>query len=287
MNKARWQFLAENLQLERLTNVVDIGANPLGDPPYRDYLDAKLCRVFGFEPQAEAFTKLQNTKSPLETYFQHAVGSGQDHKLNVYRESGLSSFFELDMETVKFLGRSIRAAKLQQQVSISTRRLDDIENLSIDLLKIDVQGSEPTIFDNGQEKLRNAVAVITELRFFPLYYGEQLQDAQITRLADLGLMFHKMLFTKSKMVDNSQSSRLRARALRTQAIDGDAVFVKDLRKPERFSNEQLGHLALISDAVFASYDLSLRCLDLLVERGVVNKILPNEYVGYLPSNVVR
>jgi hypothetical protein len=39
----------------RLTEVVDIGANPIdGDPPYRTMLHQGLCRVTGFEPQPEA-----------------------------------------------------------------------------------------------------------------------------------------------------------------------------------------------------------------------------------------
>ncbi len=36
------------LNAERLTEVVDIGANPIdGDPPYKPMLQAGLCRVTG------------------------------------------------------------------------------------------------------------------------------------------------------------------------------------------------------------------------------------------------
>jgi hypothetical protein len=43
------------LRPERLTAVVDIGANPIdGDPPYQSMLEKRLCRVVGFEPQSEA-----------------------------------------------------------------------------------------------------------------------------------------------------------------------------------------------------------------------------------------
>lgn len=282
----RWNFLADGLRLERATNVVDIGANPLDDPPYKPMLDAKLCVVHGFEPQPEAYQKLLEVKSPLETYYQCAVGDGSDQKLNIYKQSGLSSVFDLDMESIEFLGRSGRAARLLEQVPFKTQRLDDIEGLpEIDLLKIDVQGSETAIFDNGQTKLMDAVAVITELRFYPLYYKEHLLDEQIKRLAKFGLMFHKLLFVKSKMIANSQSARLRARALRTQAIDGDAVFIKDLRFPDQVSNLQLGQLAMLGDAVIESYDLTVRCIDLLAERGLVSPTLAGEYVDMLPPEV--
>ena len=208
--------------------------------------------------------------------------------LNIYQEGGLTSVHELDRESIGFLGRSKRAARLRKQVPIVTRRLDDIEGITnIDLLKIDVQGAEAMIFDAGKDKLKDAVAVVTELRFYPLYRDEMLQDAQISRLAKFGLMFHKMLFVKSKMIANSQADRLRQRVLRTQAIDGDAVFIKDLRNPDAVSDQQLGHLALLADAVFGSYDLSLRCIDMLAGRGKVATILAAQYVEYLPTEVTR
>lgn len=287
-DELRWQYLADHLGLERQTDVVDIGANPLDDPPYKKLLDARLCRVHGFEPQPEAFAELQKVKTPLETYYECAVGDGKEHTLNIYNQSGLSSVFDLDMESIEFLGRSKRAGKLREQVPLTTMRLDDIKGIkNIDLLKIDVQGAEAMIFDSGKSKLKTAVAVVTELRFYPLYYKELLLDAQISRLAKFGLMFHKFLFVKSKMISNSQSDRLRPRMLHTQAIDGDAVFIKDLRKPDEVSNTQLRHLALLADAVFGSFDLTLHCIDLLAARRKVSGSLAANYVDYLPAEVKR
>ncbi len=287
-DELRWQYLAEHLGLERQTDVVDIGANPLDDPPYKKLLNARLCRVHGFEPQPEAFAELQETKSPLETYYECAVGDGKEHTLNIYNQSGLSSVFDLDLESIEFLGRSKRAGKLRERVPFTTMRLDDIEGIkNIDLLKIDVQGAEAMILDNGRKKLKTAVAVVTELRFFPLYYKELLLDAQITRLAKSDLMFHKFLFVKSKMINNSQSERLRPRMLRTQAIDGDAVFIKDIRKPDNVSSVQLRHLALLADAVFDSFDLTLHCIDLLAARRQVSNKLAADYVDLLPAEFKR
>ncbi len=45
-------LLAELIKPERLTAVVDVGANPIdGVPPYRPLLAKGLCTVVGFEPQ--------------------------------------------------------------------------------------------------------------------------------------------------------------------------------------------------------------------------------------------
>lgn len=59
--------LHDLLQPQRLTEVVDIGANPIdGDPPCKPMLDAGLCRVTGFEPQAEPLAELRRRQGPNE-----------------------------------------------------------------------------------------------------------------------------------------------------------------------------------------------------------------------------
>lgn len=47
----RAAYLAEALAPERLTRVVDIGANPLSEPPYAPLLRVGLCEVWGFETE--------------------------------------------------------------------------------------------------------------------------------------------------------------------------------------------------------------------------------------------
>jgi hypothetical protein len=63
---------------ERLTAVVDIGANPIdGDPPYKTLLQIRGCRLTGFEPQAEALATLNTRKSDLETYLPNVIADGK------------------------------------------------------------------------------------------------------------------------------------------------------------------------------------------------------------------
>ena len=51
---AKSDFLRDLLRPEKLTTIVDIGANPIdGDPPYKQMLERELCQVIGFEPQKE------------------------------------------------------------------------------------------------------------------------------------------------------------------------------------------------------------------------------------------
>lgn len=96
--------LSELLETARLTEVVDIGANPIdGDPPYKPMLAAGLCKVTGFEPQEEALAKLMRTKGPNESYLPYAVGDGGIHTLNICKAEGMTSLLEPDPATLDLL----------------------------------------------------------------------------------------------------------------------------------------------------------------------------------------
>src|SRR5690242_20237910 len=81
--------LAALLRPTRLTEVVDIGANPIdGDPPYKGMMLQQLCRVTGFDPHPVAIAELTKRKGPQETYLPYAVGDGDAHALNICRGIG-------------------------------------------------------------------------------------------------------------------------------------------------------------------------------------------------------
>lgn len=282
--KARLAELAKVLGVSGQINIVDIGANPLNEPPYAKLLAADLCHVIGFEPQQDAFDKLQKSKTDQETYFPFPVGDGKSVDFNFYRKSGLSSTYKIDHKSREFLGRSERGSSLIQTTKMDTKRLDDIDDLpEIDLLKIDVQGSEVGIFRNGVKKLASAVAVITEVRLHRLYEDEPLMDVQFSELHKQGFIFHKFEFIKSVMIGNSQSARLKQRMLQNQALDADAIFIRDISDPAQVSSKQLRHLAVLAEGVLESFDLVIKCLDVLAEREEVDPELPKRYADGLPK----
>ena len=84
--------MSEPLAPRRLTEIVDIGANPIdGDPPYKAMLKAGLCRVTGFEPQERALAELQAKRGPNERYLPYVIADGNTHVLQICRHSGLTS----------------------------------------------------------------------------------------------------------------------------------------------------------------------------------------------------
>ena len=81
------------------------------------------------------------------------------------------------------------------------------------------------------------------------------------------LMMHKFLHLKGLSLRGGLNTGLHKRRHRNQLIDGDAAFIRDLTDPEDVPDETLKHLAILADAVLESFDLAVRCLDLLIARG--------------------
>lgn len=280
--KSRADFLVGALRPAEELRVVDVGANPLSDPPYKPLLDRGLCHVWGFEPQLDAFDELQKIKGTNETYFPHAVGDGKPHTLFVSRNSGFTSIYPLHEKGFTTFGFWGARARDVTEHSIETVRLDDLRELpQIDCLKIDVQGAEKMIIDNAARKLSQAVVVIPEVRFNQLYEGEPMFAGLDLTLRGQGFMMHKFLSSTSLRVGSTVKSQLRGVVSKSHLIDADAVYIRDLRDHDSVSDEQLKKLAIFADDVFDSPDLTCHCLDRLVARSAISASTLRDYVAML------
>ena len=267
------------LEPSRLTRIVDIGANPINASPYDGLLAMDGCEVVGFEPQEDELAELQKSKGANETYLPYAVGTGEIGRLNITKQSGFTSLLEPNPETVNFLGHFARGTKVVEQVDIPTVRLDDIKELpEFDLLKIDIQGGERDVFRSGVNKLRGALAVITEIAAIPLYKDQPLIDGQMASLGSLGYHLHKFMFLEQVRINTPVSMTLPSRRFKSQLVDGDAIFIRNLLAINEMETEQLKHLAILADAVFSSFDLAAACLSILIDRKVVNKKSVENYI---------
>jgi FkbM family methyltransferase len=256
------------LQPVRRTRVVDIGANPIdGDPPYKPMLQAGLCTVTGFEPQREALAELQRRKGPLETYLPHAVGDGGTHTLNVCRASGMTSLFAPDAATLELFAALKSLGEVLRREPMATRRLDDIAEIDgLDFLKIDIQGGELAVFQNGRAKLAQAVAIQTEVSFVTLYAGQPALGEVDVELRAQGFIPHCFAAVKQWPIAPLVIGGDERRPL-NQLLEADLVYVRDFSRPDRLDDEQLRQLALVAHHCYGSYDLAVRCLYLLERRG--------------------
>lgn len=264
------ELLVELLQPERLTAVVDIGANPITDvPPYQPMLGKRICTLVGFEPQLEGLASLNERKGDLETYLPYAVGDGTPATLKVCHAPGMSSLLTPNPPVLDCLNLYSIFGMVTGEVPIETYRLDDISEIAaVDFLKIDAQGSELSVFRNGRSRLANAVVVHTEVCFMQLYKDQPLFAEIDQELRALGLIPHLFTEMKKAMILPLHFENDLYRTM-NHTLFTDVVYVRDFTQPDKMSAEQLKHLALIAHYCYQSYDLTTKCIRDLELRSVI------------------
>jgi FkbM family methyltransferase len=272
------------LQPRRLTEVVDIGANPIdGDPPYQAMLQNGLCRVTGFDPHPEALARLIAAKGDFETYLPYAVGDGGDHTLQICRGFGFASLLQPDAKTLMHFPDFAELGRVLEQRPVTTRRLDDITEIgALDLLKIDIQGSELSVFQNGRARLAKAVAIHTEVSFVPLYEKQPVFGEIDLELRSLGFIPHMFATINKRMIAPMQGPD--PAAALNQIIEADVVYVRNFVAAEAMDDEQLKHLALLAHHCYASFDLAMNCIHHLTTRRAVPPDAKNRYVALLQTH---
>lgn len=271
--------LIDLLRPVRLTQVVDVGANPIdGDPPYKALLASGGCSVVGFEPQPEALQHLLRAKGPYEHYLPTALGDGLVHTLNICRAPGMTSLFSPDPSTLALFEVMKSAGDVVEQVSVATTRLDDVRDIQhLDFLKMDVQGAELMILQNGRKKLESAVVAQLEVSFVTLYRNQPAFGDVDLEMRAQGFIPHCFAALKKWPIAPCVVGGDPCRPL-NQLLEADLVYVKDFSRPENFSDEQLKHLAIISHACYGSWDLAIRSISILESRGVIPVGSKDKYV---------
>ena len=273
--------LIDLLEPNRLTSVVDIGANPFeGDPPYKAMLQRRMCRLIGFEPQPDALAQLESSKGDLENYLPYAVGDGGSSTLRICQASGMTSLFEPDENILLHFPKFSEWGRVVKQIPVVTHRLDDIAEIdAIDYLKIDVQGSELSIFQNGRTRLGKTLVIQTEVLFLALYKGQPLFGDIDLELRKLGFVPHMFVDISKRMITPMMGPNPFVAI--NQMLFADVVYVRDFTKADNMDSEQLKHLAIISHHCYGSYDLAMNCIYHLVRRNAVMADAQNRYLDLL------
>lgn len=280
IKKSTSLLLSEILDIKRVCSVVDIGANPIdGQPPYKTLLDEQLCTVTGFEPQKEALQKLNQSKSALETYLPYAIGDGQRHELKICQASGMTSIFEPDLTTLKTFGLFETFGKVIAREQVQTHRLDDIQEVRLlDYLKIDIQGGELSVFKHAQNKLANCAVIHTEISFIPLYQGQPTFSEVDQFLRHLGFIPHCFDAIRkwiiSPMIVNNEPRRPL-----NQLLEADVVYCRNFLEPSSVGDDQLKYLGLVAHVCYASFDLTLKCINILESRGSIPEGASQRYLS--------
>ncbi|CAN5291877.1 hypothetical protein BH11PSE4_BH11PSE4_17600 [soil metagenome] len=276
--------LVDLLKPHRVTHVVDIGANPIdGDAPYKAMLSRRACRVTGFDPHPQALVQLNARKGDLETYLPYAIGDGREHTLKICRGIGFASLLQPDDKVLSHFPRFSELGRVIGETAFITHRLDDVAEIgSVDLLKIDIQGSELSVFQNGRAKLASAIAVQTELSFIPLYTNQPVFGEVDLELRSLGFVPHMFAAINKKMIAPMLGPD--PAAAFNQLVEADVVYVRNFIEADAMDIEQLKHLALVAHHCYGSFDLAANCMHHLVRRKAIPTDTGNRYVQLLQAN---
>lgn len=266
----RIQNFAALLRQDSPTVVVDVGANPFaGAPPYGTLRRSGMAQVIGFEPLPVALAALQAKARVNDTFLPYAVGAGGPAKLYITRNSGLVSTLPPRPDIGALLGPWWdRATQVVETLDIETQRLDDIAEITrIDFLKIDIQGGELAVFQNGREKLRTCSVIQTEVCMHPYYECQPSFGDVQAELGAQGFIAHKFAETSAHPIYHGVALPKDMALRGSQTTVVDVIFLKDPTYMDRLTTAQIQHMALLAFAVLRSFDLVLRCLGELQRRG--------------------
>ncbi len=251
--------------------ICDIGASQIDTTIFIDDLMNNTNSIlYGFEPNADEFNKLNQTDRTK--YFNVAVGTGKNENLNICAAPGMSSILKPDLQYLSLFDGFEKWAKIDKSINIKTQKLDEINfEKKVDFFKIDVQGYEYEIIKHGEKKLKDSLIIQIETSPIPLYENEKSSSFISSKLEDLDFNLHmfNQINTrcfKPTTVENNINKGI------NHLFQLDCVFIKKLNLINDLSVEELKKLALILFYSFKSYDL----VDLLVQK--ISKIESSNYI---------
>lgn len=242
-------------------NILDIGAMDVGGDPWDPLVASGAASVIGFEPIEAECEKLMAQGKPGRKFLPYAVGDGQTEPFHLCNHAFTSSLLKPNHEVMGHFSQLKELAQVEKVIDMPTQRLDDIAELSpIDFVKLDTQGSEVTILENGQETLKNSVMVQSEASFVPLYHDQPLFAEVDQCMRRQGFLFNQFTGKGSRSF-RPPAGKTEPLDFRTQWLWTDALFVRDFRSFDQLEPMMLLKGAIIAHAVYRGIDLAAHFLD--------------------------
>ena len=267
------------IETETPIQICDIGASNIEKTDFIDeLLDNTSSRIIGFEPNKEEFEKL-NKNDPKRKYYNFGIGDGTEKILNICKAVGMSSFLEPDLDYLKNFHNFKDWSKIIKRTKVKTKKLTEIDD-EIDFLKIDVQGYESEIINNGKDKIKDCLVVQLEASPTPLYKNEKTFAYKILQLEKLGFTLHMFNNVNTRsfkptIIENNNRIGLH------HLFQLDCVLIKNLEAINIYEVEKLKKLILIMFHSFKSIDLVDYLISLLDKKSNKNHI--DEYRKIVPE----
>jgi FkbM family methyltransferase len=250
--KSLFEFFPEPFQI----GVLDVGAALTEQPPYQSLLEAGRARLVGFEADTEECERLNQTYGAPHRFFPYFVGDGKEgtfHQTNWVLTGSLYPPNTPLLEKFQTLAEVVTPVGTQ---AVTTRRLDDIDGVGdVDLIKIDVQGAELKVLENGLRALSGALMVHTEVEFVEIYKGQPLFAEMDQFLRRQGFQFHTFAQVAGRAFKPLVPAADEYAPFR-QALWADAVYVRDWMRLEALPAEKLRNYAILAHDLLGSVDLA-------------------------------
>ena len=249
---------AHNLPL-RFTSM-EVGALPIaGNPePFHALLhDFPGSRNLAFEVDEALCDRLNRTASPGMEF--HASALGRANGARTFYGTAhpmCSSLYEPD-EVWPDLFHGLDVMRKTHSGTLDVTTLEtfarDQDIKSIDFVKLDIPGAELEFLEGAGRVLNSVVCIVCEVEFVPLYKEQPLYGDIDAFLRARGFLLHKFLSIagrsmKPLLVSGDPNFPM-------QIMWADAIFVRDLREPQRLSDDQLLKLAVLTH-IYGSADVS-------------------------------
>lgn len=257
--------------------MIDIGAAPEGLVGHEVLADAGLIKVLGFEPDPECFAKLEET--PNSSFVNCALGDGKTHDLHICNASGMNSLLRPNKEWLGLFPGFEKWGGVKEKMPVSTLKLDDVKQaVGARFAKLDVQGAEKLILENGISILNQLSILQIESSPTPLYHDEPSFFEIGYWLQKQGFVLHT-LSNENKRCMKPYGSDDNPYTGKNHIFQVDAVFIPNPLSWAGLEAERLESLAFISHAMYRSHDLAMKALDVLDSRDNGSRVA--DYRDYL------
>lgn len=260
------ELLPSNFQID----ILDVGAALNDKPPYQALVDAGRARIMGFEPNVVECERLNLAYGEPHRFFPHFIGDGKPATFHETNWNLTGSLFEPNTPLLEKFQNLAELVTPVARHTVNTTRLDDIAEIyNVDFIKIDVQGSELTIFQNALHALSGTLLIQTEVEFVELYKGQPMFADVDTFLRGAGFQFHafegfgRRCF-KPLVVNGDLDTGVR------QVLWSDALYVRDWMKLDQLGVTKLQKYAVLAHDLLESYDLAHLVLAALDQKTGAN-----------------
>jgi len=183
-------------------------------------------RIIAFEPEDEIYQVLKRNAKTFD------LKNVEIHNKAVWDSETVLNFF-----TDKGMGGSVTNVYTNQNPSkVSTVKLSDYLNTSIDLLKIDIEGAEYKVLKSCDAQLKNVNNIFVEYHSF-VDQEQHLEDL-LKLLKDNGFRYHlKQSFSRNKpFIDDTLACENMDMAINIFAYKHESIFTDEYFEGNKLSN---------------------------------------------------